>query len=52
MMKYPDYEYGNTRNTCKASAAKELIRQQATQIRRMTPDEYIRYRKTGRGGRK
>ena len=35
----------------KADAVRRSIGQQAEQIRRMTPDEYIRYRKTGKGSR-
>ena len=48
MMKYPEYEYSNTRNMCMESAAVHMIRVQAAQIRRMTVDEYIR-EKTGSG---
>ena len=45
-MKYQEYGNNNFTDMHKADAAKQLIRQQADQIRRMTPDEYIRYRKT------
>ena len=48
MMKYPEYECGNTHSTCMESAAAHMIRVQAEQIRRMTVDEYIR-EKTGSG---
>lgn len=51
MRVYPEYECSNTQNMSKADTTRRSIGQQAEQIRRMTPDEYIRYRKTGRGSR-
>ena len=36
MMKYPEYECGNTHNTCMESAAVHMIRVQAEQILRET----------------
>ena len=51
MRAYTEYECSNTQNMSKADAVRRSIGQQAEQIRRMTPDEYIRYRKTGKGSR-
>ena len=37
--RYPEYEYGCTQNR---NSAADLIRAQREQIRRMTPEEYLR----------
>ena len=37
--RYPEYEYGCTQNR---NSASDLIRAQGEQIRRMTPEEYLR----------
>lgn len=46
--RYPEYECGNTHNTCMESAAAHMIRVQAAQIRRMSAEEYLK-EKTGSG---
>lgn len=41
-MKYPEYEYSNTRNMCMESADVHMIRVQVAQIRRMSAEEYLK----------
>lgn len=48
MRAYTEYEYSNTHDMRTASAAVHMIRVQATQIRRMSAEEYLK-EKTGSG---